>query len=136
MPSPCPTTSMPRPKQSATPPAATETAGQEQITELIAAVDALTEKLECLEPLVGQVETLRIAIDDLREEVAWATRNMFRPAWTPTPQVTSLPKDPLAEDFHERVNRFTAQDLPPEPPAQLSSSPPPATPVEQGDLFG
>ena len=37
-----------------------------------------------VEKLTGQVEVLRISIDDLRQEVEWAIRNIYRPAWAPT----------------------------------------------------
>lgn len=110
---------------------ATPTEGE----QLTAAVAALTEQMSSL---ANQVEVLRIAIDDLRQEVEYAMRNAFQPAWTPTPRLTSMPLDPLAEDFGERVNRFTAKDLPPEKelvrpsPAPMSS---PAMLVQQGELW-
>lgn len=117
---------MPRGKQ----PPAPETRSTED-SQLALAVDALTKQVRSL---VDQVEILRIAIDDLRQEVEWAIRNTFQPAWPPAPPLTSVPQDALAPDLGERVNRVTLHDLPSETPAKPSVVPSPM-PVEQGELW-
>ena len=126
---------MPRPKQPSAP-----TTTEEKVNQLTEAIEHLAEELQATREDLGTVReltqearVLRDSIDDARQEIEWIVRNMQRPAWAPTPSITSMPKDPLAEDFHERVNRFTAKDLPPDP----SPSPPPpaAGKSQQGDLF-
>ena len=99
--------------------------------------DCLQDAVEALagevHTLAGQVEVLRVAVDDLRAEVEFAVRNLTRPAWVPTQPLTSVPIDPVAEDFP--VNRTRPEDLPvdeakpsstnePSPPAPASSEPP------------
>ncbi|MCI0740056.1 MAG: hypothetical protein L0Y72_13505 [Gemmataceae bacterium] len=78
--------------------------------------------------LSEQVEVLRIAIDDLREELQFAIRNLPREPWVPTQPLVSMPRDPLAEPFP--VNRTRREDLPPEN-TKLSSPPTPAQPTPQ-----
>ena len=56
-------------------------------------VSFVVDLTEEVKTLAGQVEVLRIAVDDLRQEVEWALRNVHRPAWTPTPVLGSMPRD-------------------------------------------
>jgi len=50
----------------------------------------------------------------IREEVSWGIRNGVLPCpdLIKPLQITSLPLDPAADDFHERVNDITPSDLP------------------------
>ena len=95
-------------------------------------VQQLTEQVK---ELASQVEVLRNAIDEIREEFEYAIQNdkvgsRVRDEWRPVMHVTSLPKDPLATDFGERINAGTPDDLAPAP----APSPPGKAP-EQGNLF-
>ena len=81
-----------------------EHAMSEEVVELTEAVLTLTE----------QVRMLRLSLDEIEQELGWAirTRVLDRlPPPSPT-RVTSMPLDPLAEDFHERVNAISPADLP------------------------
>lgn len=80
--------------------------GSESDSAIAAAIDRLTE----------EVRVLRQTVDELREEVQWGVRNALDPPQErlPARRITSLPLDPCAEDFAERVNALTPEDLPPE----------------------
>ena len=87
--------------------------------------------------LADEINLLRIAIDELREELVWAVRN-GRTASTSAPRdrhIASLPLDPTADDFADRVNTVDAdkvaelrQDV------QDSDSPLTASPVAVEEL--
>jgi hypothetical protein len=72
----------------------------EQIDRLTAAVERLAD----------EVRVLRDVLDELREDFRWASRNdklggaVF--------MLTSMPADAAAEDWPERVNRYSADHLP------------------------
>jgi hypothetical protein len=57
-----------------------------------------------LQELRDQVEVLRMAIDELREEIQCAVRNLFHRE-REARQITSMPCDPCAADFASRVNQ-------------------------------
>jgi hypothetical protein len=59
--------------------------------------------------LGDRVEVLRIAIDDLRQELEWVTRNLSRLAPQTAQPVRSMSADPLAEDF--AINRVRQSDI-------------------------
>jgi cell division septum initiation protein DivIVA len=61
--------------------------------EIVASIEALTE----------EVEVLRDAIDELREELQWAVRNE-RPL-----RITSMSADPCAKDF--RINAVPKETI-------------------------
>jgi hypothetical protein len=66
--------------------------------------------------LADEVRVLRDAIDDLRIELEYVTQNREPP---PAPfQLTSMPLDPTAPDFHDRVNAVKARDIHNEPLAE------------------
>jgi hypothetical protein len=73
--------------------------------------------------LSQQVETLRVAIDDLREELQFAIRNLPREPWVPVQPVVSMPRDPLADPF--TINRTRREDVPAEgaPPSAIPEPP-------------
>lgn len=97
-----------------------------------AASDEVRELRAAVERLADEVNVLRRVLDELRDDFAWAlnNRDQFRCAGAMSP-LTSMPKDPLATDFGERLNRFTAADLP-DDPAGDDAPPAPAGPR---DLF-
>jgi hypothetical protein len=56
-----------------------------------------------VEQLIEQIVVLRQAIDEIGQDLQWAIRNhVVEPH--PAPSITSMPSDPLADDFAERVN--------------------------------
>ena len=83
--------------------------GSESEDSIVAALDRMTE----------EVRVLRQVVDELREEIQWAARNVVgeTPPRLPTRRITSMPLDPTCDDFAERVNALTPADLPPETPA-------------------
>jgi hypothetical protein len=62
---------------------------------------------------------LRDAIDEEKEVLEWAAQND-----KPIFRLTSMPIDPAAPDFAQKLNALTPEDLPPE-----------QTPTTQGSLF-
>lgn len=99
-------------KRSTTP----EPSVAQELAELRKAVDQLSQR----------VHVLIHALDDLCEEVQWRNNQARdRHGYRPPPMiVTSMPKDPLAPDFGERLNRFKPSDVPPDPPPVHSSRQP------------
>ena len=78
------------------------------------------ELMARLEQLSQEVQLLQQVVDELRSEIQWASRN-GRLAMLPAPMhITSMPLDPLAQDWSTRLNRHCPEDLPAEesvPPA-------------------
>jgi hypothetical protein len=80
-------------------------------------MDALERIAEAVEKLAGEVEILRGIIDRLQDDFSWALNNdAFRREEFPRERgsplhITSMPLDPLAPDWHDRVNRYRAEDL-------------------------
>ncbi len=70
---------------------------------------ALTEQVK---NLTDHVQVLWTAIDDIRQEFEWAVRNDRMRGTEPPMHITSMPKDPCAPDFGERINRFTPANAP------------------------
>jgi hypothetical protein len=83
--------------------------------------EVLERIADAVEELAGEVETLRGIIDRLQDDFAWALNNDAFRGETPRRErcpplhITSMPLDPLASDWHERVNRFRPEDLDHEP---------------------
>jgi hypothetical protein len=79
--------------------------------------EVLERIAEAVEKLAGEVEILRGIIDRLQEDFAWALNNdAFRGEGArrervPPVHITSMPLDPLAPDWHERLNRYRAEDI-------------------------
>lgn len=93
-----------------------------------AALETRDELAEAVEVLTAEVRVLRHAVDELREEIQYATRNVFDRPEPPLPhrRIVSMPLDPCADDFGERINALTPADLPPEAEVQEQSSEPAA----------
>lgn len=78
------------------------------------AAKALADELrEALEGLRSELAGLRESIDELVVEAQWSNRNPSErtPPWKPI--VTSMPLDPCAEDWAQRLNQFGPRDIPP-----------------------
>jgi hypothetical protein len=85
----------------------------EMVEELTLAVNSLTD----------QVRMLRQAVDEIGDELGWAIRNRVIPELLPPViPITSMPVDPLADDFCQRVN---------EVPREIS----PSAATKQGSLW-
>jgi hypothetical protein len=74
-----------------------------------------TQFTGAIERLTDEVNTLRIAVDELREELVWELRQLREgtPEWKARFRLTSMPADPTAPDFAERVNAVDASVLVP-----------------------
>src|SRR5688572_24113349 len=74
-----------------------------------------TELAELLTRLADEIGVLRQAVDELREELAFELRKLRDGvAQSPPPfHLTSIPRDPCAEDFHQRVNAIEVTDFDP-----------------------
>jgi hypothetical protein len=72
-------------------------------SDLIAAVGELTD----------EINVLRQALDELRDDVMWTVRNALSPSGAPM-QLTSIPLDPTVRDFGARINALRPGDLPAE----------------------
>jgi predicted phage gp36 major capsid-like protein len=93
----------------------------------------LEEFRQAIEELRQELRVLRESIDELTVEVQWGNRNQeVREApREPLRRITSMPVDPCADDWAERLNRLRPEDLPAELPADERA---PKTPPH-GRLF-
>lgn len=85
------------------------------------ALDQLAELPTTVERLTQELVVLRRVMDEIREDIGWAVRNA--PDLIPAlgaRRITSMPLDPCAPDWSERLNRLTPADLPPEPGASAA----------------
>src|SRR5438046_1469719 len=74
--------------------------------------EVLERLVHAVESVAGQIEVLRTVLDEIREHLGWAIQNdCFRCPAHACP-VTSMPTDPTAADWGERLNRFSTRDLP------------------------
>jgi hypothetical protein len=104
--------------RSARPPAAPPT-GNDDVRSLEAKVDALALAIE---RVADELRVIREVMDECREHFEWAVNNDRLRCPPTVMHVTSLPKDPLAPDFGERINACTAADLPADSPAAAAAS--------------
>jgi hypothetical protein len=84
---------------------------------------SMRDLITAVEALRCEVQVLREVLDAIRDDFAWALKNRaFRcDGMPPAFHLTSMPADPLAADFGERINRLKPEDVPPE------QEPPPTT---------
>jgi hypothetical protein len=80
---------------------------------------------EALDRLAQELAVLRDVLDDIHSELQWANRN--RPdhegdRWA-IRRITSMPLDPTAPDWAERLNQFSAADLPAAAEPPVSNQP-------------
>jgi hypothetical protein len=82
-----------------------------------------------LDQLRHELTALRMTLDDIRDQVEEANQNRDDDASMPNHcrRITSMPLDPCAPDWSERLNQFSAADV------DASVNPP--TPKPQGELF-
>ena len=80
-------------------------------------VESLTSEVSRLRE---EVQVLRDVLAELVEDVQWAIRNGIVPSETPSThfRLKSMPVDPCADDFHERVNAIQPNDITTEPRSQ------------------
>ena len=62
-----------------------------------------------LHRLADEVQLLRMALDELREDFQWAVCNPTETG--PRVRITSVAADPMAPDFGERINAIPAEEL-------------------------
>jgi hypothetical protein len=97
----------------------------QQFTEAVQDLAAIIERLR------DEVEVLRQAVDDLREELTHELRNLRDALPIPGPdppyRLTSMPQDSCADDFHERVNAFDDRIVELQPASGSDELPPPLT---------
>ena len=99
--------------------------------------DADEELIDAVNALKDEVRVLRQAVDEFREQVQYAIQNLIElPEALPHARpLTSMPADPAAPDFAERVNRLTPDDLPMDEPVSTSPSEPVPPQIPSGKLF-
>jgi hypothetical protein len=68
---------------------------------------------ELMETLTEEIRVLRIAIDELREELAWGNRNAadFPASQSGCFRLHSMPADPVAEDWAKGLNNVAQETL-------------------------
>jgi hypothetical protein len=69
-----------------------------------------------VEHVQSELAGIRQEVDEIRDDVTWATRNngpsLGSPCeWRPIQPLTSMPLDPLAADWSARLNRITAANV-------------------------
>jgi len=104
---------MPRSKHSPAPVAPTsEAVLAEDVRSLGAQVAALVAQVDSLSQ---RIQILTQAVDDVREDLGLVLDASSQPRPAPSVMhITSMPKNALAPDFGERINRYTASDVPPD----------------------
>jgi len=76
--------------------------------------EADSQLIESVDRLRQEVELLRLVVDELREELQYIVRNPgeYRvPETIERLRVTSLPLDPAADDFDQRVNAVPEETI-------------------------
>jgi len=75
--------------------------------------DSQAELAGLIEQLTQEVTTLRQAIDEMREELAWELRQLREgtPEWKARFRLTSMPTDAALPDFHKHVNTVDSSAL-------------------------
>ena len=73
--------------------------------------DGLDQLTSTVDTLAQEVRVLREAIDELREVLDWTMKNRDAPANDPLLPITSLPSDPGDDNFGEKIDRTTPDDL-------------------------
>src|SRR5437870_13550843 len=74
--------------------------------------EVLERLVDAVESVAGQIEVLRNVLDEIREDLGWAINNDRFRCPPHGCQVTSMPVDPCAEDWPERLNRLKPENLP------------------------
>lgn len=85
------------------------------LLRLMMEVEGLAQQVRTL---TDSAQVLTAAIDDVRQEIEWATRNLGRPAWVPTSAETHIPADGVAENV--AIHPVPRDVIPPETPGKKS----------------
>lgn len=82
-----------------------------------------------LNRLLEELAMARQMLEEIQDDLAWAIMNCRDGGHSPRPplRITSMPLDPCADDWSERVNRYSAADV----VAEVR----PTKPKRQGVLF-
>ena len=89
------------------------TASVEQLSDDINGLMQIVEEGTLLKELVNEVIILRSAIDDIRAEIEWASRNLMQARQPELPQhVTSMPVDPCDLEWSAKLNTVKPDTLP------------------------
>lgn len=104
------------------------------------AADEISELREEIASLKDHIRLLVDAIDEVREELSWLTRNGLprREPLPPVPVLKQMAADPCADDWGERlvIERGQSRSTPSEPPkSEANAVKPASTPSEPGRLF-
>ena len=100
-----------------------------------AASDQIERLIEAVNRVADHLQVLHNVMDDIRADFQWAVRNdaFHSPSPVGVP-FTSMPVEPLASDFGDRLNRCTPENLPmTDEEPELTSSP--ARPPSRTSLF-
>ena len=85
----------------------------EQLSDDINGLMEIAEQGTLLKELVGEIATLRSAIDDIRAEIEWASRNLMQARTAELPhRVTSMSVDPCDPEWAAKLNARNAADFP------------------------
>ena len=90
--------------------------------------DRIERLTDAVETLAQETNVLRIAIDDIREELAYAVKILKTNLWLPTSQ----PAEPPSEPTLPIASTVRAEALMNEAPVPAPTT---DTPAEQGQLF-
>jgi hypothetical protein len=95
----------------------------EQLSDDINGLMQVAEEGTLLTAVVNEIRTLTSALDDIRAEIEWASRNLMHARTAePSPHLTSMPVDPCDPEWGTKLNRLGAHDL----PSDQSQGTPPA----------
>ena len=83
----------------------------EQLSDDINGLMQIVEEGTLLKELITEIVTLRSAIDDIRAEIEWASRNLMQARGTETsvPPVSSMPVDPCDPQWAAKLNAVSAR---------------------------
>lgn len=86
---------------------------RQQVETHSVSTESVHELTDAVLSLTDQVRMLRLAVDEIEQELGWAirTRVLDNFPTSPPTRITSLPLDPLCEDFHRHVNAVQPADL-------------------------
>lgn len=88
---------------------------------------------EALERIAEELGAIGETMDRIRDDLGWALNNEAFRSPPPLCPLTSMPKDPLADDFGERLNAVSPDDVPADVQDADASSP--TSPTRQGELW-
>jgi hypothetical protein len=90
-------------------------------------VEALARLVEAVERVSEELSALYQILDQIRDDFGWALKNDRFRTIPEAAMVTSLPRDPLAPDWNERVNRIALRERAEVVAATAAAQPPTAS---------